>query len=260
MSVLSSFFLYLYENDFILANPMINLHLKQLPNQARRKVFTNDDIAAFLDDIPLDRPDGQRDRALFELMYSSGLRVGEILNLKVQEINLSQRVICLVNAKGKKDRYVPFSKPAGVFLAKYLNDGRKKHLLSLQDAGLKDYFFLHWHHRFSYNHLRHAFKGYLEKQELQGYVMHSIRHSTATHLLRGGASIRYVQELLGHSNLQTTQRYARPTTADIQKVYHTYHPREQEYRLTVDADYLKALQSLKADLTKERKTYKKRKG
>ena len=94
------------------------------------------------------------------------------------------------------------------------------------------------------------FRAYLKDCGLagKGYTIHSVRHACATHLLLHGANIRYVQELLGHENVQTTQVYTRPTNENIKKVYRTYHPRENEYFKEVDSKYVKQVRSLKSRL------------
>lgn len=246
VSVLKGFFEWLYKSEHILINPMEDIVIQQPQSGSERNIFTEEDIAIFLDSIGIATATGQRDRALFELMYSSGFRVEEITGLKLAEVNLEER-ICFVVRKGRKDGYVPFSETALKFLLKYIGDGRKWYLKKVRNPEMKDILFLNTSGKMSWKSLRTKFRKYLAGCGLadKGYVMHSIRHATATHLIAHGASIRYVQELLGHESLKTTQIYTRPTQENIKRVYRTYHPRENEYYKEVDAEYLREIENLK---------------
>jgi site-specific recombinase XerD len=258
MSVLKGFFDYLLTIDKILVHPLEGMRIKARGKQRLRPVFTEEDIALFLDGIPLESASGRRDRALFELMYSSGLRVGDALNLKLDELNLEERVLLVVRGKGKKDAYLPFSEAAATFLATYLAGGRKKLLKRLAKSSrqeAKTFVFVGRKGKLNYARLLKRFHGYLSSVDLsgKGYTMHSIRHAAATHLLAHGASIRYVQELLRHEDLKTTQLYTRPTVDNIKAVYRTYHPRENEFYKEVDERYLAELKELAARLLWGRK-------
>jgi len=243
MSTLKVFFEYLLCCDYILANPAEGMSVKQAGAQTLRAVFSEEDIVLFLDNIEVTTCWGQRDRALFELMYSSGLRVGEARHLECESVNLEERILLVKAGKGKKDRYVPFSQTALWFLLLYLGSGRKRQENRTTE---KRYLFLGRKGNISYGQLSKAFKKYLKNCGFQnkGYTIHSIRHATGTHLLVNGASIRYVQELLGHEDLKTTQLYTRPTIENIKRIYRTYHPRENEYYREVDAEYKSDIQNL----------------
>jgi site-specific recombinase XerD len=259
-AALRGFFIWLYKSEYILTNPAEDLTLMKSGCGNERKIFTEKDMCLFLDSIEITTPEGQRDRALFELMYSSGLRVSEITGLKAEEVNLEER-ICLLKRKGDKDGYVPFSGAALKFLLKYISHGRKEHVKLVRDPELKALLFLNTTGKMSWKALKTRFDKHvqhcgLEKKE---YVMHSIRHATATHLIAHGASIRYVQELLGHKNLKTTQIYTRPGEENIKAVYRTYHPRDNEYYREVDKTYITELKKLKEAIVRQRVETKKQK-
>jgi integrase/recombinase XerD len=244
--------------DKILIHPLEGMRIKARGKQRLRSVFTEEDIALFLDGILLISPSGRRDRALFELMYSSGLRVGDALNLKLDELNLEERVLLVVRGKGKMDAYIPFSETAFTFLVTYLADGRKKLLKRMNKScrqEAKTFVFVARKGKLDYSRLLKRFHAYLDSCGLSGksYTMHSIRHAAATHLLAHGASIRYVQELLRHEDLKTTQLYTRPSVDNIKAVYRTYHPRENEFYKEVDEQYLAELKELAARLEWGRK-------
>jgi integrase/recombinase XerC len=254
MSAVKSFFEYLFRHELILKNPLEGIRFAEHGESSLRKIFSEAEIARFLDSIPVTNPATQRDRALFELMYSSGLRVNEALNIEFEYLNLDERVVLIKMGKGKKDRYVPFSEAALRFLLAYVENGRKRQLELIKRLEDKRYVFLGGKGKVSYRRMRRRFQDYLESCGLKhrGYTMHSIRHTAATHLLQHGASIRYVQELLGHEDLKTTQLYTRPQVENIKRVYRTYHPRENEYFKEVDEEYLRHLEELREELLKKR--------
>lgn len=255
MSTIKGFFEYLLRHEFILKNPMEGMKIKEPGSQKLRAIFSEEDIEIFLDSIEIKTAWGQRDRACFELIYSSGLRVGDVLNLECESVNLEERILLIKEGKGKKDRYVPFSEVALRFLLKYLKEGRKKQERLIGDTEKRQYVFLGRNGHVTYVQLSKAFRKYIKEcgLEKKRYTIHSIRHATGTHLLLNGASIRYVQELLGHEDLKTTQLYTRPTIENIKRVYRTYHPRENEYYEEVSEEYLNNVKKLKARLEWEAK-------
>lgn len=233
VSSINLFYSTLYKNMIIKENPFHGLQLDiRRSKNWKRKPLTKYEMSKFLESIDPVTPKGLRDRAIFELMYSSGLRACEISNLKICDINFEQREM-IVRGKFGTERMVPVSEFANKFLILYL--GKKTFQTDLpvfpgesNKKGLNT------------NYIGVLFKKYLEKNgmKLDGVSVHSIRHSTATHLLDNGASIRYVQELLGHKNLKTTERYTHIQTEKVGKIYREYHPREHKMIDTVDEKYL----------------------
>lgn len=258
-SNIKDFFNFLYKSEYILINPAEGIEVNLGKPGKIRTIFTYDEINMFLDAIPVDNSNSQRNKAIFELMYSSGLRRGEALKLLFEDINFNNRIILIREGKAGKDRYVPFSKIALKFMLKYAHDGRKDHMFSISDANLKKYFFLSYNRALSGFMLREAFNKYLKEVNLdnRGFTMHSIRHCTATHLLQSGADVRYVQELLGHEDINTTQIYLQPDLENVKKVYRTYHARENEYYEELDREYLTNIRELKKRLKEEKRKRKK---
>jgi integrase/recombinase XerC len=247
---IKSFFEYLHTHELILKNPLESIRFSDRGKKGLRAVFTEQEISLFLDSIPISNPATQRDRAIYELMYSSGLRVNEALSIEFQYIKLDERVVLIKCGKGKKDRFVPFSKTALTYLLIYIEHGRKRHLQLIKRIEDKRFVFLGGKGKVGYQRIGRRFREYLEKCGLsgKGYTMHAIRHAAATHLLQHGANIRYVQELLGHENLKTTQVYTQPTAENLKSVYRTYHPRENEYFKEVDREYLEHINNLRKEL------------
>jgi site-specific recombinase XerD len=259
---LRGFFSYLFSQEVILLDPMENIPLKKQGEYGKRTIFSREDIQELLEEIPAKTPAGQRDRAFFELMYSSGLRGGELLDLKKGDLQLQERMIYIRNGKGGKSRTVPFSEVAALFLTRYLTEGREKLLKFIRGKKGREYMFLSPNGRCSHSMMRQRFVNYLELCALEekNYTMHSIRHATATHLLEEGAGVRYVQELLGHESLATTQIYTRPSEERTKSIYRTYHPGENEYYVEVEKEYLKELQKLKKEIISGLELHLKKKG
>jgi integrase/recombinase XerD len=221
----------LYRDGLIPENPARHLHLSlPEPKGVRRRPLTRAEINGLLEQIDTEHHSGLRDRTLFELMYSSGLRSSEAGALKIGDIDFENRQM-LVHGKGSKDRMVPLS-----ILARDL----VQHYLGRRIAEREGWVFCGKHGK----HLSRYTVGWrfrvlmrrfeMDKKEL---CAHSIRHSTATHLLENGASVRYVQELLGHASIETTARYTHLGVDNLKKVYRKCHPREQELFEIVDEEY-----------------------
>ncbi|HUW45714.1 MAG TPA: tyrosine-type recombinase/integrase [Dehalococcoidia bacterium] len=245
---------WLYRHGFLLSNPADGFTLIRYDRTSTRCIPTQEEIATVLDTIGL-----QRERALFELMYSSGLRIAETLSLELADLKLEERVLLIRQGKGKKDRYVPFSQVARIHLVAYLQGDRRKALQGLSHDQRK-YLFLGYQGKMTRSMAADRWKVALHEAHLdgKGYTLHSIRHACATHLLENGASVRYVQELLGHECLTTTQRYTRPGTDRIKAVYRTYHPRENELYEEITEDYRHQVLALRDELLTNRKITRER--
>lgn len=168
---------------------------------------------------------GLLDRAVMELLYSSGMRVAELVNLSVGDINMEKRrILCM--GKGSKQRIVIFGRAAREWLEKYLEardhvtGGRKSRHLFLKDDGGRIYSTYVWRH----------VKAHGLMVGLKGVTPRTLRHSFATHLHAGGASIRHVQALLGHADMESTQVYTHIVVAHLRKSYELHHPRAKSKR------------------------------
>ena len=172
-------------------------------------------------DDPLERAVALRDRAALELLYGSGLRVGEVAGLTIDRIDVRKRRV-LVLGKGAKERDVPISEYAGEALTAYLREGRPE----MTADGSRHLFFNRRRKPFSERDIRSMVQRY-GATLLPGrrVTPHTLRHSFATHLLEGGADIRAVQELLGHASVATTQRYTHVSRRRLFDAYERAHPR-----------------------------------
>lgn len=181
------------------------------------------DMRALLDQPDEAKPLGARDRAMLELLYGSGLRVSELVSLKLQQVSMEGNYLT-IKGKGAKVRQVPFGRFAYECLQRYLRDVRPFFLR----GRYSDYVFLT---RSGTPLTRQGFwkllRGYALRAGLQHRVTpHTLRHSFATHLLEGGADLRAVQSMLGHSDIATTQIYTHVSRSRIKKVHQQFHPRE----------------------------------
>ena len=183
------------------------------------RVFELGEIEKFLSNIKLDTPFGIRDRTLFELIYSCGLRVSEAVELELSQLHLKEGLIC-ARGKGDKERLIPLGDEALRWLQRYLNEAR---LLLLK--GPLDKVFLNNRGRgLSRKGMWKRFKSIANRAQVSGKI-HTLRHSFATHLLRGGADLRSVQELLGHADISTTQIYTHLNRDDLSRAHKEFHPR-----------------------------------
>lgn len=246
------FFKYLYRNEYILIDPLEDIPLDLGCMNRMRSIFSEDEMNNFLESIEVKNALGQRDRSMFELMYSSGIRIGEVINLRVSDLDLKNRMILIEKGKGDKDRYVPISEVASLFLKKYIRSGRRSILKNLRSGFNEKILFVSGKRggKLIPCSIRRLFRGYLKESGIKkkGLTVHSIRHSCATHLLENGADVRYIQELLGHEYIKTTVKYTHMQIESLKKMYKSYHPRENDYYCDVDETYLEELEKLKNEL------------
>ncbi len=220
VSSLHSFFRFLTLEELRADNPST---LIETPKQERNLplVLSPEEIDHFLAAIDTGTPQGLRDRALFELIYSCGLRISEAAALSFDSIYMDERVIRVLGKRGK-ERLVPFGDAAAEWLKKYLEDGRPK----LQKNVRVDKIFLNHQGRgISRKGIWKRFDLIRQASGVKAKV-HTFRHSFATHLLAGGADLRTVQELLGHSDISTTQIYTHIDPESLSEYHHDFFPRK----------------------------------
>lgn len=189
------------------------------------KLLTTDEIKQLLAAPDVTNPAGQRDCAILELLYASGLRVSEIVSLNVGQIDLHLREI-RVTGKGRKERMVLMGEPAAQALATYFENGR---LQLLGNKKTEAVFISRLGKRLLDRRIQKILDHYAKSIGITRRVHpHVIRHTFATHMLDGGADLRVVQELLGHASLETTQIYTHVSQSQAKKVYLSAHPLARE--------------------------------
>jgi integrase/recombinase XerC/integrase/recombinase XerD len=184
------------------------------------------EVAALLEEIPCSTPLELRDRALYELAYASGLRAEELVSLNLDSVDFDAEAV-RVEGKGEKTRIVPVGEHALAALACYLERGRSALVDERSDGSL---FLSKSGRRLGTSDVRRRLRGWARQAtastpQLSGAHPHALRHSFATHLLDGGADLRTIQELLGHTTISTTQVYTRVESGRLRSAYSRAHPR-----------------------------------
>nr|WP_067838902.1 tyrosine recombinase XerC [Amphibacillus sediminis] len=223
ISSLRTFFKFLEREGIVGTNPFLSVSLPKVERSLPHFLY-QEELKQLFEVSQLDDPLGQRNQALLELMYGTGIRVSECQSLTVDAIDFSLQTV-LVLGKGRKERYVPFGSFAAIALEKYINDGRA-HLVK-QHANDSNMLFLNAKgNPITTRGIRFILNKLVKDAALTIHVHpHALRHTFATHMLNEGADLRAVQELLGHEHLSTTQIYTHVTKDRLKEVYMKSHPR-----------------------------------
>ena len=181
-----------------------------------------EEVEALLNQPDLEKPEGQRDKAMLEVMYSSGLRISELLNLRIRDVNFARGIINVIG-KGDKERNVPIGEFAVEYLNKYIEDGRSKN----KNRNSPYLFLNRYGEKVSRVYFFKQVKKYAEQAGIVEEISpHTLRHCFATHMLENGAELRAVQEMLGHANIATTQIYTNISSKRILSAYDLYSKRK----------------------------------
>jgi integrase/recombinase XerC len=224
LATLRSFYKYLVKMNRSSVNPLSAI---RTPKQEKKlpRFLEYEEVKRLLETPPTDSWLGARDRAILETLYSTGVRVSELVGLNMDDIDFLSEVIH-IRGKGKKERVTPISSSALQAIQHYMEYRNKR----AQNNGHFDskVLFVNKHgHRLSTRSVRRKMDKYLKMAGLDPAISpHTLRHSFATHMLNNGADLRSVQELLGHQSLSTTQVYTHLTTRKLKDVYENAHPRE----------------------------------
>lgn len=221
ISSFKSFFKFLESENIINSNPADLIESPKLKRNLP-EVLSVDEINKILESVDLSERAGIRDRAILETMYACGLRVSELINLETNLIEFEEKLIT-VTGKGSKERIIPIGKYALSYIEKYINELRN----FIKKEKSSNYLFLNLRGgKLSRMAIWNVVSKYAHKAGIEKEIHpHTLRHSFATHLLEGGADIRIIQELLGHSDISTTQIYTHLDTTYLQEIHKTFHPR-----------------------------------
>ena len=226
LSAIRSLYRYLLREEMIATNPAATTSSPKLDKRLP-SFLTTGEIERLLEAPDLSTPQGQRDRALMELLYASGIRVSELVSLNLEQVNLDTNEI-RVWGKGSKERIALMGEPAAEALRAYLQQGRPK-LFGTRIRMTNALFINRYGERLIERRVQRILEKYANTAGIGRRVYpHMLRHTFATHLLDGGADLRVVQELLGHANLSSTQIYTHVTRSQARKVYLSAHPMAQE--------------------------------
>ena len=222
LSALRSYYKYLCSNNKVKSN-LFNLISSPKKEQKLPRYFEYNELEELFDVSDLSTPLGQRDRLVLEVMYATGIRVGELVKIRLKDINKSERTI-LIHGKGSKERIVNYGEYASEVLNMYLNDGYRK-----LNKFNSDYLVLNNNGRvITERGIRYILTNLIKKTSLHKNISpHMLRHSFATHLLNEGCDILSVKELLGHESISSTQIYTHITNDRLKDVYLHSFPRSK---------------------------------
>ncbi|MFD2443512.1 tyrosine recombinase XerC [Bacillus sp. CGMCC 1.16607] len=222
ISSLRSFYKFLLRESIIEDNPFSLLSIPKIEKRLP-EFFYEEELEQLFVSCEVETPIGQRNKAILEMLYATGIRVSECCQIRLKDIDFSYSTV-LIHGKGSKDRYVPFGKFAHEAILQYINDGRQKLISSKQPH---DFLFVNFRGgSLTDRGIRTILNSMIDKSTLNGKIHpHMLRHTFATHLLNKGADMRSVQELLGHAFLSSTQVYAHVTNDYLRNTYLKHHPR-----------------------------------
>jgi len=227
LATLRSFYKFVVKTNRLGSSPVTSI---RTPKQEKKlpKFLEYEEVKRLLETPPMDNWLGARDRAILETLYSTGIRVSELVALNMDDIDFLGEVVH-VRGKGKKERISPISSSALQIIQHYM-EFRNKRAQNNSNFDMKVLFVNKHGRRLSTRSVRRKMDKYLKIAGLDSSISpHTLRHSFATHMLNNGADLRSVQELLGHQSLSTTQVYTHLTTRRLKEVYENAHPRESSF-------------------------------
>jgi integrase/recombinase XerD len=215
-------FRWMTRQNHILHNPASELELPRLGRALPKNIFSAQEVERIVQLCEIEEPIGLRDRAILEVLYSTGLRRMEIIALKLYDLSLDRGLLLVRQGKGNKDRYVPIGERAIAWLEKYIREGRPQLAVEPDDMTV---FLTAQGEPFSRDHLSFAVKERVDAAKLgKTGSCHLFRHTMATLMHENGADIRHIQAMLGHEDIRTTEIYTQVAIRALQKIHAATHP------------------------------------
>lgn len=221
LNPLKAFFKWLTLDNHILYNPAADLEVPRQPRQLPKVLLTIEAVEQVLNQPDVTTLMGIRNRAVLETLYSTGIRRFELMQLKLYEVDTRYGTLMVRQGKGKKDRLIPIGGRACRWIDKYLAEVRPQLIIG-QDHGYL--FVTDYGEPYEKNRLGDMVKKYLRHAGVEHGACHVFRHAMATHMLENGADIRYIQAMLGHSELSTTQIYTQVSIGKLKEIHQATHP------------------------------------
>lgn len=217
-----AWFRWMTRQNHILHNPASEIELPRLGHRLPKHVLTASEAEQVMMQPDLHNPIGLRDRAILEVFYSTGIRRSELMHLKLFDLDFERGTLLIRQGKGKKDRFVPIGDRAAAWVQKYIREARLKLALDPDNGTL---FLASSGEEISRDHLTLMVRTYVVRAKTgKTGACHLFRHTMATLMLEGGADIRYIQQMLGHAELSTTEIYTHVSIRMLKQVHSTTHP------------------------------------
>jgi len=226
LTPIKAFFKWLTQENYILYNPASELALPKVHRRLPKYILTAQEVEQILNQTALHGDLGIRDRAIIETLYSTGIRRSELIHLKLYDVDTKNGTLMVREGKGKKDRLLPLGERAGLWINHYLEGIRLQLVTGTDDGTL----FLHeYGEAFHKNRLTDLVKKYIEQAGInKPGACHIFRHTMATLMLENGADIRFIQAMLGHSQLSTTEIYTQVSIKKLKEIHRLTHPARTE--------------------------------
>jgi site-specific recombinase XerD len=221
------FFLWLWQEGLIVHNPSASIQMPKQPKMLPRNILTPAEAKRLIESVPTKKPRDIRDRAILETLYATGIRLSELLNLTIYDVEMQTGTLRIEHGKGDETRLVPLTTSAQAALKLYLEEAR---LVFATEAGqIRLFVSSRSGGQLFADDIRRIIKKAYKAAKIKKHISaHTIRHSCATHLLKGKADIRQIQKLLGHRRLSSTEIYTHVELGDLAEVISRCHPREKK--------------------------------
>ena len=227
-----AWFKWLARQNHILYNPASDIEMPRLERRLPKHILTVDESEAIINQPDTSKPTGIRDRAILETLYSTGIRRMELINLKLFDIDNDRGTVMVRQGKGRKDRMIPIGERALKWIEKYQSDVRPE-LSTPNDDGIL--FLTHLSDAFTPNRLTQMVRDYIDAADIgKRGSCHLFRHTMATLMLENGADVRFIQAMLGHVSLETTQIYTQVSIRKLKDIHTATHPAKLERTKTID--------------------------
>lgn len=222
LGAVQKLFAWLCRENLLPSNPAADLELPRKPVESLPRALAHEEVAAVLAVPDVRDPLGVRDRAILETFYSTGVRRAELATLDLADLDRARQTLTVRKGKGGKDRVVPLGEHAAHWIERYLGECRPRLEVNAREPAL---FLTGYGERFAAGYLGNWVRRVIEAAKIdRPGSCHLLRHSCATHMLEGGADIRFIQQLLGHASLETTQVYTSLTIQQLREVHTRCHP------------------------------------
>ena len=228
LTALKAFFRFLCDEDYIVSNPMRNIALPKEEKRLPKAVLTEKEVMLILESCDTRTSLGLRNRAVFELLYSCGMRTSELCNLKIRDLSLKDQTVLIEKGKGNVSRVVPIGQYAAFYIEDYLAKARK-YLLRGKRNDPGNLFLTQFGNPFDRKSINKSIMKPIQRRLKlkKNLTVYSFRHAVATHLLHHKVDVAYIAQLLGHRSLNTTQQYLKIEIGDLKRMHALYHPREK---------------------------------